>query len=119
MTLHGWVNAMENTNTLSQDGGENATAWNKETALSTRYVTSLYFVFNALEPVYHTDAEKIFAVVSELMMGLIYGALAGVISTIMMSLKGNEQEYTMKLKQLRSWMKDKKIPKTQQNRVIR
>ena len=51
-------------------------------------------MFNALEPQYETDAERIFAVGSELSMGLIYGALAGVISTIMLSLKGNEQEYT-------------------------
>ena len=55
-----------------------------------RYVTSLATVFAALEN-YNTDAEKLYAWFAEIMVGFIFGSIAGVMSQIMTSLKGNDQ----------------------------
>lgn len=85
--------------------------------VGTRYVTSLYFVFNALEPHFQTTGEKGFAVMAELAMAAIYGALAGVMSTILMGMRGNEQESQNKLRALRQWMVDKKMDKAMQQRI--
>lgn len=84
-----------------------------------RYITSLYFVFNALEPVYNTTAERIFAVFAELVMALIYGALAGIISSIMIGMRGNEQEFQNKIRSLRGWLVEKEIPKPMQVQITR
>ena len=50
-------------------------------------IAALYTVFNALEGA-TTDDEKMYAVFSELVVGFIFGALAGVMTQIMASLKG-------------------------------
>ena len=72
-----------------------------EVPLGMRYLTSLYFVFNALEPHFATGSEKGFAVMAEFAMAAIYGALAGVMSTILMGMRGNEQESQNRLRSLR------------------
>ena len=43
------------------------------------------------------DAEKLYAWFAEIMVGYIFGSIAGVMSQIMTSLKGNDQEFTIKL----------------------
>ena len=104
-TLTGWV----------------ATEWGEHTndvSIGTRYFTAMYYVFNALEPHFQTITEKGFAVFANLVMGIIYGALAGVISTIMMGMKTNDQEVQNKLRSMRSWMHEKKVPKQLQTRIM-
>ena len=47
--------------------------------LKTRYVTSMYGIFNALENGF-TDSEKVFGIIAELIVGsVIYGGLAAVL----------------------------------------
>ena len=43
------------------------------------------------------DAEKLYAWFAEIMVGFIFGSIAGVMSQIMTSLKGNDQEFAIKL----------------------
>lgn len=78
----------------------------------------MYYVFNALEPHFQTIGEKGFAVFANLVMGIIYGALAGVISTIMMGMKGNDQEVSNKLRSMRTWMAEKNVPKVLQSSIM-
>ena len=105
-TLRGWVEI--------EWGNANKNA----VSISTRYFTAMYYVFNALEPHFQTSGEKGFAVFANLVMGIIYGALAGVISTIMMGMKGNDQEVSNKLRSMRTWMHEKKVPKILQGRIM-
>ena len=104
-TLTGWV----------------AIEWGDHTSdvsIGSRYFTAMYYVFNALEPHFQTIGEKGFAVFANLVMGIIYGALAGVISTIMMGMKTNDQEVQNKLRSMRTWMHEKKVPKQLQARIM-
>ena len=106
-TLHGWV--------YEQWGDDDQVA---EVSVSTRYFTSMFYVFNALEPHFETGGEKGFAIFANLVMGIIYGSLAGVISTIMIGMKGNDQEVSNKLRSMRAWMGEKRVPKPLQARIM-
>ena len=69
--LKGWVNQKADEDEWWGEKGKNA-------SLTTRYVTSMYGIFNALENGY-TDSEKGFAIFAELIVGsVIYGGLAAV-----------------------------------------
>ena len=46
---------------------------------------------------YAADAEKLYAWFAEIMVGFIFGTIAGVMSQIMTQIKGNDQEFTIKL----------------------
>jgi len=75
--LQGWVNQKASDDPWWGVLGQNAT-------LRTRYVTSMYGIFNALENGF-TDDEKLFAICAELIVGsVIYGGLAAVLSAAMM-----------------------------------
>eukprot|EP01051_Picozoa_sp_SAG22_P015257 SAG22_NODE_1968_length_3235_cov_2.232143_2_plen_236_part_00 len=78
-------------------------------SLGERYTTSLYLVFNALEAG-ETGGERGFALVAELTVGLIFGALAGLFSAVMMTLRGNAAEVGNQLQGLNQWLHRKKIP---------
>lgn len=65
-------------------------------SLSGRYATSLYYAFNALEHAY-SDQEKVVAVVCELVLALIYGMLAGLMSSVMIAMGAGEQEKQKKM----------------------
>eukprot|EP01043_Picozoa_sp_COSAG02_P001880 COSAG02_NODE_41_length_47431_cov_32.449204_23_plen_1095_part_00 len=85
--------------------------------LATRYSTSLYYVFNALEHGF-TDAEKVVAVISELTLGLIYGMLAGLISSVLIAMGSGEAEVQTKTIKLRQWMKRNHFPRKFQTNVL-
>jgi hypothetical protein len=83
----GWVIKMERCNCNAGFGDcewqptSNATVltpcWDDATGTGERYITSLYLVFNSLEPIYETTAEKAFALVAGVMfMPIIYGAIS-------------------------------------------
>ena len=86
--------------------------------IGVRYWASLYYVFNALEPHILTTGERGFAVLAELVMAIIYGSIAGVMSTIMLGMKGNEKEMTAKMGGLRRWVASKKMPKPMQKAIM-
>eukprot|EP01043_Picozoa_sp_COSAG02_P000279 COSAG02_NODE_5_length_66751_cov_63.939148_25_plen_841_part_00 len=46
---------------------------------------------------YAADTEKLYAWFAEIMVGFIFGTIAGVMSQIMTQIKGNDQEFTIKL----------------------
>lgn len=64
--------------------------------LQTRYITALAGSFSALGEG-GTDMEKLYGWYGEIMVGFIFGSIAGVMSQIMTSLKGNDQEFSIKM----------------------
>ena len=86
--------------------------------IAVRYWTSLYFVFNALEPHILTVGERGFATLAELVMAIIYGSIAGVMSTIMIGLRGNDNETNAKMGSLRQWLQRRKMPKPMQKGIL-
>ena len=63
----------------------------REISVSTRYIAALYKVLNALENA-NTSSEQGFAVFAEIATGIIFGALAGAMSTLMMSMNADSAE---------------------------
>ena len=61
--------------------------------MSARYSSSMYYVFNALENG-TTDAERMFGVFSFFVVVMIDGAVAGVLSAMMISMGGADREIT-------------------------
>lgn len=86
-------------------------------ALGTRYIRSMFVIFQK-EFGPGTSTENFFAVMSELVVGFIYGGLAGVISSLMMSSSAGEQEYVQKMVALKSWMKSKKMTKRHRMKIL-
>jgi hypothetical protein len=86
-------------------------------SLTTRYSTSMYYVFNALERGF-TDSEKVLAVISELTLGLIYGMLAGLMSSLLIVMGSGEAELQTKVVQLRQWMNSHRMPKPFQHQAL-
>ena len=64
------------------------------------------------------DCLQWFAFFSELVISVIYGALAGVMSTLMMAGSVGEQEYLVKLAQLKAWMKAKHLPMHERTAIM-
>ena len=58
------------------------------------------------------------AVLSELVLGLIYGSLAGVISSIMMTLGAGQQDSMLKLLSLRHWMRARGLKTADKAKII-
>lgn len=87
-------------------------------SVGVRYWTSLYYVFNALEPHILTDGERGFAVLAELVMAIIYGSIAGVMSTIMMGMQGSTHETQAKIRGLRRWVSNHKMTKPMQKGIL-
>jgi CRP-like cAMP-binding protein len=110
--LQGWVNQKANEDEWWGEKGENAT-------LKTRYVTSMYGIFNALENGY-TDDEKLFAICAELIVGsVIYGGLAAVLSAAMMESQQASEEFNTNYKKLKTWMTSRKLKSNYQNMVLK
>ena len=68
---------------------------------SAKYAASIYTIFKLGDGFAVTPQEQVFAFASEIAISLIYGALAGVMSTMMMAGSVGEQEYLVKLAQLK------------------
>jgi hypothetical protein len=107
--------------TLDDPGDDGAPWWGvggSKAALSTKYVTSMYGIFNALENGF-TDSEKAFAIFSELVVGsLIYGGLAATLTAGLTERSAAENEFNTKYKALKTWMRARGVAKAQQNRVL-
>ncbi len=61
--------------------------------IQARYTSSMYYVFNALENG-STDAERMFGILSFFVVVMIDGAVAGVLSAMMISMGGADREIT-------------------------
>jgi hypothetical protein len=81
----------------------------KNISITTRYLTSLYGIMLGEFQVKTTNSEKSFALVSVLVNGFIYGAVAATLSSIMMMLKAPHAEYNAKMDALKTWMRSKKL----------
>jgi hypothetical protein len=109
--LKGWVNQKAEEDDWWGELGRNAT-------LSTRYVTSMYGIFNALENGF-TDTEKGFAIFAELIVGsVIYGGLAAVLSAAMMEAQQASEEFNKNYKALKAWMTSRKVASNYQRQVL-
>jgi CRP-like cAMP-binding protein len=82
-----------------------------DVSLTWRYVTSLYYVLGSLEPKYQTLPERSFAVFAFVCVLIIEGAVAGVLSSILIRMGGKDQEVNDKLKAAKLWMREHRIPK--------
>ena len=85
---------------------------------STRYISSMYYVFNALDGNGNTDSERMAAVFAYMMMVMIDGAVAGVMSALLIGMSGNEREVTDKLRGIKQWMTTHRVPRLKQNRAL-
>lgn len=91
--------------------GRNAT-------LSTRYITSMYGIFNSLENGF-TDAEKIFAIIADQIVGsVIYGSLAAVLSALLIESGQKSKEFNQNYRALKTWMQTRQIKRAIQRRVL-
>jgi hypothetical protein len=87
-------------------------------AMSTRYITSMYYVFNALDGNGRTDGERAFAVFGYIVMVIIDGAVAGVLSSVLISMGGTERIVNEKLAATKSWMREQRISKSEQVKAL-
>ena len=81
-----------------------------------RYIRSMYTAFNA--EFAYTQAENAFGVIGTLVTGFIYGGLAGVLSSIMMTQNAGEQEYMLQLLHLKSWMKARSLNQRERRKIL-
>jgi len=64
----------------------------------------MYYVLNALDGNGNTDVERIAAVVAYIFTIMIDGAVAGVMSAMLIGMNGNEREVNDKLRAIKNWM---------------
>ena len=103
---------------VTSDGCREGCELDPSVAMSTRYVTSMYYVFNALDGNGRTDQERAFAVFGYIIMVIIDGAVAGVLSSVMISMGGKEREVNEKLAAAKVWMQEQRIAKAEQVKAL-
>lgn len=87
--------------------------------LSRRYVAALWMVFGSIDPdVAQTDPERAFAVFAYICLVMIDGAVAGVLSAVMISMGGKEREVNERLRSAKQWMREQRIPKTKASKAL-
>ena len=109
----GWVHSQEDWTIVVPDKelGGNATKVevDPKIGLLTRYIASMYFVLNALENGYTTQ-ERSYSIFAEFVRDIILGLVASLITTIAISSGSSDSEAEQKLRRLRGWMADRKLP---------
>eukprot|EP01052_Picozoa_sp_SAG31_P014108 SAG31_NODE_866_length_11370_cov_4.806761_4_plen_376_part_00 len=83
----------------------------------TRYTTSMYYVFNPVENA-DTDVERIYAILAYLLLVLIDGSVAGLISASLVGMNGADREVADRMRSVRAWMHDKRVPRTTQAKAL-
>ena len=86
------------------------------TSLGTKYIDAMYSVFKSKFA--YTGSEMKVGIMSELVLGLIFGSLAGVISAIMVTLGAGEQDAMAKTLQLRAWMRARDIKSSDRVKIL-
>ena len=83
-----------------------------------RYVHAMYTVLLMGDTTAVSAAEKSYAIFSYCVIIVIQGALAGLMSQLMMSSRMGEQEYIVKLAQLKAWMKARQFSRQESRRIL-
>lgn len=88
---------------------QNVTIVDPVIGLTTRYISSMYYVLNALD---HgsTLQERAYGIFAEFVRDVILGLVAGLITVISMASGNNDTETEQRLRKLRRWMAEKKLP---------
>eukprot|EP01051_Picozoa_sp_SAG22_P010048 SAG22_NODE_879_length_6707_cov_14.725787_6_plen_196_part_00 len=73
----------------------------------TRYMRSMYTIFSA--EFAYTVKENAFGVFATLVVGFIYGGLAGVLSSIMQTQSVGQQEQMLRHIQIKGWMRSRNM----------
>ena len=84
---------------------------------STRYIASMYFVFNALDN-FGTDLERMIGIFAYLCTILIDGAVAGVMSALLVGMSGADREINDKLRAAKRWMVQSRVPRLKQLQAL-
>ena len=87
------------------------------TTISTKYIDSMYSVF-VMPDIAGTGSELKIALMSELVLALIVGCLAGVMSSIMMTMGAGQQEAMVKLLALRAWMRARGMKTSDKAKIL-
>ena len=101
---NGWVNELYPAST----GGSLSVG--DETPLLNRYMTSMFSIMLAQfpgDPMESTGGEQIFAIISVLINGFIFGSVAATFSSIVNQLAEPFAEYNTKMDALKVWMRTK------------
>lgn len=103
--------------------------WDKETLAvgdgwSRPYLDCYYFAVTTLTTVGYgdrtpnTDFEKVAAILTELAGGIIFGILAGTLSTMLMQSSASEQRSEVKMEELREFLTSKRVDKDLRKEVV-
>lgn len=87
--------------------------------LANKYVHSMYTAFKLGDVFAVSAAEKTFAVFSEGVIMVIAGALAGMMSQMMIASRLGEQEYVVKLAKLKAWIRARQFSRPMSARIMR
>jgi hypothetical protein len=112
----GCTDAGDTTGWVTNEGTHLGWEENSVKSLVSRYSASMWSVFAGRWA--FTEQEMLFSVFAELVIGLIYGALAGVMSSLMMSSKIVEQEKALKFASIRAWMKARHLTRPMQAAIM-
>ena len=117
--ISGWVINEEPWQPSEQQFAENMTIPEavSQVGVGTRYLTSMFYAFNAIE-VAATDLEKFVALVSLLITGVIFGSITALQTNLMAAGAAQQQEVARKVRALRLWVTNNKVPKGLKNRVM-
>jgi hypothetical protein len=83
-----------------------------------QYLSSMYFVLNALDGYGQTDNEKVMGVVALVFTMLIRGAIAGIMSAMLISLGGKDQEMNDQLRGIKKWLLDSRVQRSVMNKTL-
>jgi CRP-like cAMP-binding protein len=106
-TIYGWVQ--------NYDTG---LGWGRywSPSLGTKWVVSMYMAFRGGHA--FTTIEFVFSMLSELVVGFIYGALAGLMANMAANSNVAEAEKNGRMMSLKAWIKDRGISKMDQNKIF-
>jgi CRP-like cAMP-binding protein/Ca2+-binding EF-hand superfamily protein len=113
--VEGWVANEENW--WGNNASDHVAKPAPEIVLATKYITSTYYVMNAVENG-ATTTERAFCVMADFAQDIILGLVASVITTISMSMSTDENETNLKLTRLKNWMTKAKLPKSFRVKVM-
>ena len=106
MEANGWVNELYPEDDEKGSGGTNQTT----VPVFTRYMTSMFSIMLAQfagDPMEASGGEQIFAIISVLINGFIFGSVAATFSSIVTQLAEPYAEYNTKMDALKTWMRTK------------
>jgi hypothetical protein len=78
----------------------------------------MWYVFGSLDPKNRTLPERAFALLAYVVMVIIDGAVAGVLSSVMIRMGGKEAQINEKIKAAKMWMREQRIPKDQASKAL-